>query len=79
VFRRADPAYDATRALDTLRATEYARLNRQGLVYLSIRRAGARLYVVPARNFSFVIRPERDPYQRGVAIRSAATVRHSPG
>jgi molybdenum cofactor sulfurtransferase len=33
-FRRAYPAYDATRALDTLRATEYARLDRQGQVYL---------------------------------------------
>ena len=33
-FRRDYPAYDATRALDTLRATEYARLDRQGHVYL---------------------------------------------
>ena len=33
-FRRAYPAYDSTRALDTLRATEYARLDRQGQVYL---------------------------------------------
>ncbi|HEX5504284.1 MAG TPA: aminotransferase class V-fold PLP-dependent enzyme [Thermomicrobiales bacterium] len=33
-FRRDYPAYDATRALDRLRATEYARLDRQGQVYL---------------------------------------------
>src|SRR4051794_21319030 len=33
-FRRDYPVYDATRALDTLRATEYARLDRQGHVYL---------------------------------------------
>jgi molybdenum cofactor sulfurtransferase len=33
-FRRDYPAYDATRALDALRATEYARLDRQGHVYL---------------------------------------------
>jgi selenocysteine lyase/cysteine desulfurase len=33
-FRRAYPAYDSTRTLDTLRATEYARLDRQGQVYL---------------------------------------------
>jgi molybdenum cofactor sulfurtransferase len=33
-FRRDYPVYDATRALDTLRATEYARLDWQGHVYL---------------------------------------------
>jgi selenocysteine lyase/cysteine desulfurase len=33
-FRRDYPAYDSTRALDDLRATEYARLDRQGHVYL---------------------------------------------
>jgi selenocysteine lyase/cysteine desulfurase len=33
-FRRAYPAYDSTRALDRLRATEYARLDRHGHVYL---------------------------------------------
>lgn len=33
-FRAAYPAYDATRSLDTLRATEYSRLDRQGHVYL---------------------------------------------
>ena len=33
-FRRDYPAYDSTRALDALRATEYARLDRQGHVYL---------------------------------------------
>src|SRR5688500_4784811 len=33
-FRRAYPAYEATRALDELRATEYARLDQQGQIYL---------------------------------------------
>lgn len=33
-FRRAYPAYDATRKLDELRATDYARLDQQGQVYL---------------------------------------------
>jgi molybdenum cofactor sulfurtransferase len=33
-FRKAYPAYDATHKLDTLRATDYARLDRQGHVYL---------------------------------------------
>jgi molybdenum cofactor sulfurtransferase len=33
-FRKAYPAYDATRNLDVLRATDYARLDRQGHVYL---------------------------------------------
>ncbi len=33
-FRRAYPAFDSTRKLDDLRATEYARLDRQGHVYL---------------------------------------------
>jgi selenocysteine lyase/cysteine desulfurase len=33
-FRQAYPAYDTTRTLDELRATEYARLDRQGQVYL---------------------------------------------
>ncbi len=33
-FRSAYPAYDSTRKLDDLRATEYARLDRQGHVYL---------------------------------------------
>jgi selenocysteine lyase/cysteine desulfurase len=33
-FRRDYPAYDTTSALDALRATEYARLDRQGQVYL---------------------------------------------
>ncbi|CAG0927927.1 molybdenum cofactor sulfurtransferase [Thermoflexales bacterium] len=33
-FRLAYPAYDSTRQLDELRATEYARLVRQGHVYL---------------------------------------------
>ncbi len=33
-FRRADPDYDTTRRLDELRAAEYARLDRQGQVYL---------------------------------------------
>ncbi len=32
LFRRSYPAYDTTRALDTLRTTEYARLDRQGHV-----------------------------------------------
>jgi molybdenum cofactor sulfurtransferase len=34
LFRSAYPAYDSTGVLDTLRATEYARLDRQGHVYL---------------------------------------------
>jgi selenocysteine lyase/cysteine desulfurase len=33
-FRRAYPAYDSTSTLDALRATEYARLDRQRHVYL---------------------------------------------
>lgn len=33
-FRRRYPAYDSTSRLDALRATEYARLDRQGHVYL---------------------------------------------
>jgi len=33
-FRRAYPEYDATHRLDELRSTEYARLDRQGHVYL---------------------------------------------
>ncbi len=33
-FRAAYPAFDETRALDELRATEYARLDREGHVYL---------------------------------------------
>src|SRR6266550_4745288 len=33
-FRQAYPAYDSTSKLDELRATEYARLDRQGHVYL---------------------------------------------
>jgi molybdenum cofactor sulfurtransferase len=33
-FRQAYPAFDSTRKLDTLRATEYSRLDRQGHVYL---------------------------------------------
>ncbi len=33
-FRKTYPAYDSTRKLDELRATEYARLDRQGHVYL---------------------------------------------
>jgi selenocysteine lyase/cysteine desulfurase len=33
-FRQAYPAFDSTRKLDQLRATEYARLDRQGHVYL---------------------------------------------
>jgi selenocysteine lyase/cysteine desulfurase len=33
-FRRAYPAFDSTRKLDELRATEFARLDRQGHVYL---------------------------------------------
>src|SRR5713101_2960727 len=32
-FRQAYPSYDSTRKLDELRATEYARLDRQGQVY----------------------------------------------
>ena len=41
-FRRAYPAYDSTRKLDELRATEYARLDRQGHVYLDY--TGGALY-----------------------------------
>lgn len=41
-FRRAYPAYDATRKLDELRATEYARLDQQGHVYLDY--TGGSLY-----------------------------------
>lgn len=33
-FRQAYPAYETTQKIDTLRATEYARLDRQGHVYL---------------------------------------------
>jgi molybdenum cofactor sulfurtransferase len=33
-FRQAYPAFDSTRELDVLRATEYGRLDRQGHVYL---------------------------------------------
>ena len=33
-FRQAYPAFDSTWKLDELRATEYARLDRQGHVYL---------------------------------------------
>ena len=33
-FRQTYPAFDSTRKLDKLRATEYARLDRQGHVYL---------------------------------------------
>ncbi len=33
-FRRAYPAFDTTRVLDELRAREYARLDRQGHIYL---------------------------------------------
>ena len=33
-FRRAYPSYDATRALDDLRAREYARLDEQNHIYL---------------------------------------------
>jgi len=33
-FRQTYPAFDSTRKLDELRATEYARLDRQGHVYL---------------------------------------------
>ena len=33
-FRKAYPAYDTTRKLDDLRATDYERLDRQGHVYL---------------------------------------------
>ena len=33
-FRQLYPAYNATWRLDELRATEYARLDRQGHVYL---------------------------------------------
>jgi selenocysteine lyase/cysteine desulfurase len=33
-FRQAYPTFDSTRKLDELRATEYARLDRQGHVYL---------------------------------------------
>ena len=41
-FRQAYPAYDSTRKLDELRATEYARLDRQGHVYLDY--TGGSLY-----------------------------------
>jgi molybdenum cofactor sulfurtransferase len=41
-FRTAYPAYDSTRRLDDLRATEYARLDRQGHVYLDY--TGGSLY-----------------------------------
>lgn len=41
-FRRAYPAYDTTTRLDELRATEYARLDRQGHVYLDY--TGGSLY-----------------------------------
>ena len=34
-FRQTYPAYDSTRQLDELRATEYARLDRLDHVYLS--------------------------------------------
>ncbi|HST03826.1 MAG TPA: aminotransferase, partial [Chloroflexia bacterium] len=33
-FRHRYPAYDSTRKLDELRATEYSRLDRLGHVYL---------------------------------------------
>jgi selenocysteine lyase/cysteine desulfurase len=39
-FLRHAPEYQATRALDTLRATEYARLDREGHVYLDYTGAG---------------------------------------
>jgi selenocysteine lyase/cysteine desulfurase len=41
-FRKAFPAYDSTRVLDALRETEYARLDRQGHVYLDY--TGGSLY-----------------------------------
>lgn len=41
-FRRAYPSFDRTRKLDTLRATEYGRLDRQGHVYLDY--TGGSLY-----------------------------------
>ncbi|HMN62262.1 MAG TPA: aminotransferase class V-fold PLP-dependent enzyme, partial [Anaerolinea sp.] len=41
-FRRAYPAYERTTLLDELRATEYARLDRQGHVYLDY--TGGSLY-----------------------------------
>lgn len=41
-FRQIYPAYDTTRTLDALRATEYARLDRQGHVYLDY--TGGSLY-----------------------------------
>jgi selenocysteine lyase/cysteine desulfurase len=41
-FRQAYPAYDSTSKLDELRATEYARLDRQGHVYLDY--TGGSLY-----------------------------------
>ncbi|MBL8055225.1 MAG: hypothetical protein JNK29_00940, partial [Anaerolineales bacterium] len=41
-FRQAYPAYDTTRRLDQLRATEYARLDRQQHVYLDY--TGGALY-----------------------------------
>src|SRR6476620_12445923 len=43
-FRRAHPAYDVTRKLDELRATEYARLDRHGHTYLDY--TGGALYAV---------------------------------
>jgi molybdenum cofactor sulfurtransferase len=33
-FKQANPAFDSTRKLDDLRATEYARLDREGHIYL---------------------------------------------
>ncbi|NTU81669.1 MAG: aminotransferase class V-fold PLP-dependent enzyme [Chloroflexales bacterium] len=42
LFRRAYPAYQATRALDLLRASEYARLDQQEHVYLDY--TGGSLY-----------------------------------
>jgi len=41
-FRQANPAYDSTRKLDELRVREYARLDRQGHVYLDY--TGGSLY-----------------------------------
>lgn len=41
-FRQAYPAFDSTQKLDELRATEYARLDRQGHVYLDY--TGGALY-----------------------------------
>jgi selenocysteine lyase/cysteine desulfurase len=42
VFRRSYPAFDATRHLDALRATEYSRLDAQGHIYLDY--TGGSLY-----------------------------------